>query len=203
MNAVTGKPAGSEHYEAATVAHCETVLRGFYDFHLEAGTGPMVNLFPLSRHRSGGRAHAHHNPMEPFAGQRRGRYRPKRVSRALRCIPDERSTVFVAEIGDVHRFTDPAHLCSWAGLTPRHRESDTVVHRGHLTKQGSKAVRWAAIEAVQRHPTTAKISADKHRIEARRGTNIATVAAARKLLTLVYYGLRDGHIRALDRARAA
>ena len=113
------------------------------------------------------------------------------------------AAVFVAEIGDVHRFTDPAHLCSWAGLTPRHRESDTVVHRGHITKQGSKAVRWAAIEAVQRHPTTAKIAADKQRIEARRGKNIAKVAAARKLLTLVYYGLRDGQIRALDRARAA
>jgi len=113
------------------------------------------------------------------------------------------AAVFVAEIGDVHRFTDSAHLCSWAGLTPRHRESDTVVHRGHITKQGSKAVRWAAIEAVQRHPTTAKIAADKQRIEARRGKNIAKVAAARKLLTLVYYGLRDGQIRALDRARAA
>jgi transposase len=113
------------------------------------------------------------------------------------------AAVFVAEIGDVGRFTGPAQLCSWAGLTPRHRESDTVVHRGHITKQGSKLVRWAAIEAVQRHPTTAKIAADKDRIEARRGKNIAKVAAARKLLTLVYYGLRDGHIRALDRARAA
>ena len=113
------------------------------------------------------------------------------------------AAVFVAEIGDVHRFTDPAHLCSWAGLTPTHRESDTVVHRGHITKQGSKALRWAAIEAVARHPTTAKIAADKQRIEARRGKNIAKVAAARKLLTLVYYGLRDGHIRALDRTRAA
>ena len=58
------------------------------------------------------------------------------------------AAVFVAEIGDVNRFGDPAHLCSWAGLTPRHRESDTVVHRGHITKQGSKLVRWAAIEAV-------------------------------------------------------
>jgi transposase len=113
------------------------------------------------------------------------------------------AAVFVAEIGDTHRFTGPAQLCSWAGLTPRHRESDTVVHRGHITKQGSKLVRWAAIEAVQRHPTTAKIAVDKDRIEARRGKNIAKVAAARKLLTLVYYGLRDGHIRALDRDRAA
>ena len=111
--------------------------------------------------------------------------------------------VFVAEIGDVHRFTGPAQLCSWAGLTPRHRESDTVVHRGHITKQGSKLVRWAAIEAVQRHQTTAKIAADKDRIGVRRGKNIAKVAAARKLLTLVYYGLRDGHIRALVRPRAA
>jgi transposase len=113
------------------------------------------------------------------------------------------AAVFVAEIGDAHRFTGPAQLGSWAGLTPRHRESDTVVHRGHITKQGSKLVRWAAIEAVQRHPTTAKIAADKDRIEARRGKNIAKVAAARKLLTLVYYGLRDGHIRALDPDRAA
>ena len=140
-----------------------------------------------------------------FAAMIAERLRTHRGYQAIQQLPGIGPTlaaVFVAEIGDVHRFTDPAHLCSWAGLTPRHRESDTVVHRGHITKQGSKAVRWAAIEAVQRHPTTAKISADKQRIEARRGKNIAKVAAARKLLTLVYYGLRDGHIRALDRARA-
>jgi transposase len=31
--------------------------------------------------------------------------------------------VIVAEIGDITRFPRPAELCSWAGLTPRHRES--------------------------------------------------------------------------------
>jgi transposase len=141
-----------------------------------------------------------------FAAMIAARLETHRGYQAIQQLPGIGATlaaVFVAEIGDVHRFTDAAHLCSWAGLTPRHRESDTVVHRGHITKQGSKAVRWAAIEAVQRHPTTAKIAADKQRIEARRGKNIAKVAAARKLLTLVYYGLRDGHIRALDRARVA
>ena len=55
------------------------------------------------------------------------------------------------------------------------------------------------MEAIQHHPTTAKIAADRKRIEARRGKNIAKIAAARKLLTLVYYGLRDGEIRALAR----
>ena len=45
------------------------------------------------------------------------------------------SAVIIAEIGDVTRFKNPAQLCSWAGLTPRHRESDTKVTRGHVTKQ--------------------------------------------------------------------
>ncbi|MDQ2873899.1 MAG: IS110 family transposase, partial [Actinomycetota bacterium] len=42
-----------------------------------------------------------------------------------------------------HRFRNAAQLCSWAGLTPRHRESDTKVARGHVTKQGSRLLRWA------------------------------------------------------------
>jgi transposase len=118
---------------------------------------------------------------------------------AIQALPGVGPTfaaVFTVEIGDVTRFRNPAQLCSWAGLCPRHRESDTTVHRGRITKQGSRLVRWAAIEAVQRG-STAKIDADKARIADRRGTNIAKVAAARKLLTLVYYGLRDHQIRAL------
>ena len=43
----------------------------------------------------------------------------------------------------------------------------------------------------------------QHRIAERRGTNIGRVAAARKLLTLVYYGLRDGEIRCLARQEAS
>ncbi len=45
------------------------------------------------------------------------------------------AAVIVAEIGDVRRFARPEQLCCWAGLTPRHRESDTTVHRGRITKQ--------------------------------------------------------------------
>ena len=50
-NPVTGKPAPGGRYAASTAAHCESVLRQFYDFHLEAGSGPMVNPFPLDRRR--------------------------------------------------------------------------------------------------------------------------------------------------------
>jgi transposase len=124
--------------------------------------------------------------------------------RAIQAIPGVGPTlaaVLVAEIGDVTRFRSARHLCSWAGLTPRHRESDTTVHRGPITKQGSTLVRWAAVEAAQKIPATAGwLVATRDAITARRGRNTATVAVARKLLTLVYYGLRDGHIRALDQA---
>ena len=115
------------------------------------------------------------------------------------------AAVIIAEIGEVTRFKNPGQLCSWAGLTPRHRESDTKVTRGRVTKQGSRMLRWALIEAVQRNPADSAAGAVKNAIIARRGKearNIAKVAAARRLLTLVFYGLRDGQIRCLPRSPA-
>jgi len=53
------------------------------------------------------------------------------------------------------------------------------------------------MEAVARYHGGAPIAPTFGRIQARRGTMIARVAAARKLLSLVYYGLRDGEIRCL------
>lgn len=108
------------------------------------------------------------------------------------------AAIFVAEIGDVTRFGRPEQLCSWAGLTPRHRESDTTVHRGRITKQGNTLLRWAAIEAVQQL-RGGPLAATRARIGERRGANISKVAVARKLLTLVFYGLRDGYVRCLAR----
>jgi transposase len=51
--------------------------------------------------------------------------------------PHKRSHTAVA----ITRFRSPEALCSWAGLTPRHRESDTKVVRGKITKQGSNPKR--------------------------------------------------------------
>jgi integrase len=76
-------------YSVSVRAHSETVLRGFYAFQLDAGTGPLMNPFPLDRARRGGRAHAHHNPMEPYRDERAGRYRPRLPRRVPRSIPDE------------------------------------------------------------------------------------------------------------------
>ena len=75
-------------YAPSVRAHSETVLRAFYDFHLDAGSGPIINPFPLDRSRRGGRVHAHHNPMEPYRNERTGLYRPRVSSRIPRSVPD-------------------------------------------------------------------------------------------------------------------
>ena len=107
------------------------------------------------------------------------------------------AAIFVAEIGDISRFDSAKKLCSWAGLTPKHCESDEVVHRGAITKQGSPLVRWAAIEAVgnYRAKGNEKLRADDKRIAEHAGKYKARVAVARKLLTLVFYARRDGEVR--------
>jgi transposase len=113
------------------------------------------------------------------------------------------AAVLVAEIGDVSRFPTPAHLCSWVGLTPRHRESDQKTRRGRISKQGSRLVRATLIEGISRYHGGTHLDAQYHQLAKRRGKNKARVALARKVLTLVYYGLRDGEIRCLAQADAA
>jgi transposase len=113
------------------------------------------------------------------------------------------AAVFVAEIGDVSRFAGPAQLASWAGLTPKHYESDATVRRGRITKQGSRLVRWAAVEAVQRLGSQTRLGAYRDRVAARRGRTIGTVAAARELIECVYYALRDHTVRRLTPQIAA
>jgi len=95
------------------------VLRVFYDFLRDVGTGPMVNPFPLSRDRRGGRAHAHHNPMEPFRNERVGLYRPRVAQRIPRAIPDELFNRVFAELGS-HR--DRALIALWVSTGARASE---------------------------------------------------------------------------------
>jgi transposase len=113
------------------------------------------------------------------------------------------AAVFVAEIGDITRFSTAPQLTCWAGLTPKHHESDTHVHRGRITKQGSRLVRWAAVESVQVLPKTSRVGQIRDRVEERRGRNIGVVAAARRQLEYVFYALRDHHVRALHPHRSA
>ncbi|HSL08837.1 MAG TPA: tyrosine-type recombinase/integrase, partial [Pseudonocardiaceae bacterium] len=98
-----GRSAGGRRPYAASVrAHSETVLRSFYDFHRDLGSGPILNPFPLDRSRRGRRAHAHRNPMDPPRHERTGLYRPTVPARVPRSVPDAEFNEIFARLGS-HR----------------------------------------------------------------------------------------------------
>jgi transposase len=97
----------------------------------------------------------------------------------------------VAEVWEIDRFPSPERLCSWAGLTPGERTSDAHTRRGHITKQGSRWLRWMLVEAATTAIRDPDLGRFAQQITQRRGAKIARVALARRLLTLCYYALRD------------
>jgi site-specific recombinase XerD len=128
--AITNGPKGSDRakpYSVSVRVHSETVLRCFYDFHRDVGTGPMVNPFPLDRSRRGGRAHAHHNPMEPHRNERAGLYRPRVVKRVPRNIADAEFNEIFARLPS-HR--DRALVAFYVSTAARASELLTVTQGG-------------------------------------------------------------------------
>ncbi len=111
----------------------------------------------------------------------------------------------VVEIWDVKRFPSPRQLASWAGLTPKEHSSGEHHHLGHISKQGSRWVRWVLVEAAAFHAMKdLRLRELFNRV--RRGkqerAQLAHVAVAHRLLTLCYYALRDeGGCRAFPARR--
>jgi Transposase IS116/IS110/IS902 family len=94
---------------------------------------------------------------------------------------------------DIHRFPDARHLCAWAGLTVTEHSSAEHTRRGHISKQGSRWLRWIMVEAATHALANRELGLFFTRIERKRGTKIARVALAHRLPTRVYYALRDEH----------
>jgi transposase len=101
--------------------------------------------------------------------------------------------VIISEIGiDMSRFPSPAHLSSWAGVSPGNNESGGKRRSGRTTK-GNVALKNALIQAAWA-ATRKKESwlANKYqRLKGRIGTKRAIVAIAHKILVSVYHMLSD------------
>ena len=69
------------------------------------------------------------------------------------------AAVFVAEIGDVHRFAGPAQLSCWAGLTPSHHEWRPGVDSGH--RRGELVDGWHRCHAVIASGQSVEVQIDK------------------------------------------
>jgi integrase len=146
VNAITRKRYPGDQYQPSTIGHSNAVLHGFYEFWIEQGAGPLVNQVPQERVR-GGRAHAHHNPMEPFRSQGRLRYNPKKPKRRPRAIPDE---LWVDLFGAMRSNRDRAILA--LDISTGARAAELLGLRGAdidwgrqlicVRRKGTKALQW-------------------------------------------------------------
>lgn len=116
----------------------------------------------------------------------------------LKTIPgvgDITATSFVAEIGDIERFTSSEKLASYAGLTPIVRQSGEKEWSGPISKRGNATLRFLLIEAAYSHVNCTKDSKLTRFFEMKsqaKGRKKAIVATARKMLDIIFYMQKRG-----------
>ena len=104
-----------------------------------------------------------------------------------------------AWVGDVTRFRSARELASYAGLVPSVSQSGESQTLGRITRMGSPQLRSTLVQSGHvllfrcQSELSAPLKAIAERVQtARARRKIAVVAAARHILRIAYYVLRDG-----------
>jgi len=100
----------------------------------------------------------------------------------------------IAEIGtDMSAFPNSQHICSWAGLSPGNNESAGKRKSTHINK-GNPYLKSMLCEVawIISSKRILYLSGWYWRVKQRKGAKRATVALARKLLSLIYSMLKTG-----------
>ena len=99
-----------------------------------------------------------------------------------------------SEIAEIGRFSNSHELCAYAGIVQSVRNSADTVHHGRITKRGSSMMRWLLVETIHTHVRYAPdsdITKFYKRLAKKRGTSKAAVAAASKMLRVIYWMLKE------------
>lgn len=103
--------------------------------------------------------------------------------------------ILLSAIGRVQDFSEPGKLAAYFGMVPSVQQSNQSEHHGHITRYGNKLARTTLVQcALVAIRYNKRLRGFYERIRIRRGTGKAIVATARKLLTIVYYTLKNNWI---------
>lgn len=101
--------------------------------------------------------------------------------------------VVLSELGDIDRFRSLGEVAAYAGLVPGQRSSAGKTHQLGLTKDGSRLLRWALVEAAWRLVRrSGRWQRRFDRLQQRCGKKKAIVAIARRLLGVLVAVWRSG-----------
>jgi transposase len=107
-------------------------------------------------------------------------------------VGDITATILLNAIGDIADFSEPKKLAAYLGIVPRVAQSNETSHYGHITKMGNKLARTALVQSTLiAIKYNAYLRSFYRRLQTKKGSGKAIIATARKLLTIIYYTLKN------------
>jgi transposase len=163
---------------------------GFADFLQECEIPPEYRMTLLMHHQECLQVTEHRKQLEKYS---KARLRPTADVQRLMSIPgigDITGSIIAMETGDIHRFADAKHYCSYCRLVPGAKDSGGKRSHRSGSKDGNQYLKYAfteaAIKAIMFYP---EIKAFATRLEKRAGKTIARTVVAKELAKIVYYVL--------------
>jgi transposase len=196
--------AGAEALTATLTAHCRDAF-GLTEAQQLVEASRQALIRPVRRDAIHCLVQAHIQDITTFQ-QRKALYlksgyaliKDRQETKLLRTVKGagvSNTLALVSEIGDVQRFSSGDQLASFLGLTTsKHISGATLFHSKHITKQGSRNGRYAAVNVAlhlsHRVPRyQAMYQRIKDRKPDRKGHFIALVAVARDFVSNVLYDM--------------
>lgn len=104
-------------------------------------------------------------------------------------IGKQSALIIASWIDGIDRFPSAKKLASYCGLNTTVRESADKYHYGRISKQGASILRWTLIECTHSHKRLCRnsvITKFYMHLLKKKGKSRATVAAANKLVSVIY-----------------
>lgn len=163
---------------------------GFADFLAECSIPEEYRMTLLMYHQQCVQTTEHRKQLERYF---KARLRPTATVQLLMSIPglgEITGSIIAMETGDIHRFADAKHYCSYCRLVPGAKDSGGKHSHRSGSKDGNQYLKYAfteaAIKAMMFYP---EIKHFATRLERRSTKAIARTVVAKELAKITYYVL--------------